>query len=97
MPTLHQKCLVCNNDIYSDDVTNEHHSHYRSNGGEGTPTETLHRDCHIAIHTEDFKAWGRIGGQISALSKQWAFNLLNVRTDPVHEINREFFKLYYSH
>jgi hypothetical protein len=95
MQRLHQTCVVCNKSICDGDVTNEHHPTYRSNGGNGTPTETLHRDCHLAIHAEDFKAWGRIGGQITATTtKVWLVNLLNVRTSKAYHLEREYYAIH---
>ncbi len=93
----HLICGLCEQAIKPDDVTNLHHPVYRSQGG--TETEPVHKGCHIAYHIAqgDFRAFGRIGGQISALSRRWAFNLLNVRTDPAHEMNRAFYTAHYSH
>lgn len=90
-------CALCSQPINAGDEINHHHSRYRSQGG--TETEATHKACHMALHSArgDFKAWGRTGGQISALSKQWAFNLLNVRNDPAHEINRASYLMSYAH
>jgi hypothetical protein len=90
-------CAICEKHVAKDDATDEHHPLYRSQGG--TETVTAHKRCHVLLHSKrgDFKAWGRIGGQVSSLSKQWAFNLKNVRQDTAHEINREFYRMYYAH
>jgi hypothetical protein len=90
-------CHICTQPINAGDVVNNHHVTYRSQGG--TETKPTHKACHVALHTVrgDFKEWGRIGGQISALSKQWSFNLLNVRTHKAHEINRAFNRAMYAH
>jgi hypothetical protein len=90
-------CHVCAQPINQGDVVNHHHVVYRSNGG--TETQPTHKACHVALHSSrnDFRVWGRRGGQISALSKQWSFNLLNVRNHPAHEINRAFNRAMYAH
>ena len=90
-------CFICNQPIKPGDEVNLHHPVYRSQGG--TETRPTHKRCHVALHHArgDFKSWGRIGGQISALSKQWSFNLLNVRTHQAHEINRAFNRAMYAH
>lgn len=89
-------CALCSQPIKPGDV-NMHHPVYRSNGG--TATAPTHKACHVALHSSrnDFAEWGRIGGQISALSRQWAYNLLNVRGDPRHELNRQFNRAMYAH
>jgi hypothetical protein len=90
-------CTLCTQPIAPDDALNMHHPVYRSNGG--TETEPMHKACHVALHSSrnDFSEWGKIGGQISALSKQWAFNLRNVRSHAAHEINRQFNRAMYAH
>jgi cyclopropane fatty-acyl-phospholipid synthase-like methyltransferase len=91
------KCFLCSQAIKPGDETNSHHPVYKSDGG--LKTEPTHKRCHILFHSKrgDFREWGKIGGQISALSKQWAFNLKNVRQDAAHEINRAFYRMYYAH
>lgn len=92
MATLAEKCALCKRPINDSDLTNEHHLVYRSNGGNGTPTQTLHRDCHVAVHAEDFRAWGSIGGRITAeTTKVWTVNLLNVRTSKAYHLEREYY------
>jgi hypothetical protein len=90
-------CFICNQAIKAGDVVNDHHVVYRSQGG--TQTQPTHDRCHVALHSTrgDFRRWGQVGGEISALSKQWAFNLLNVRTHKAHEINRAFNRAMYAH
>ncbi len=90
-------CALCSRAIGPDDAINQHHPVYRSQGG--IETVPMHKACHVAHHSTigDFKAWGRIGGQISALSKRWAYNLKNVSTHPAHEINRAFYTAHYAH
>jgi hypothetical protein len=89
-------CFFCEQPIQPGDV-NMHHPVYKSRGG--TDTAASHRACHASYHSKqgDFREFGRIGGQISALSRRWAFNLKNVRTDPAHEINRSYYRAYYAH
>ena len=90
-------CSLCTQPIAPDDALDMHHPVYRSNGGsETTPT---HKACHIALHSSrsDFAHWGRIGGQLSALSRQWAYNLRNVRSDPRYDIDRQFNRAMYAH
>ena len=91
-------CHLCSKAIKPGDEINHHHSPvYCSQGG--VETEPTHRECHVAFHSArgDFREFGRIGGQISALSKRWSFNLKNVRTDPAHDYNRAFYTAYYAH
>ncbi len=91
------RCALCSGAIKPGDEVNLHHPVYRSAGGR--ETEPTHRDCHIAFHSQqgDFRYFGRIGGQISALSKQWAFNLKHVRTDPLYDAARQFNVAFYAH
>ena len=93
----HLTCGLCDQAIRPDDEINFHHPVYASQGG--VETEPTHRDCHVAYHSAqgDFRAFGRMGGQISALSRRWSFNLKNVRTDPAHEMNRAFYTANYAH
>jgi hypothetical protein len=90
-------CSLCRKPIAPDDALNMHHPVYRSQGG--TETQPTHKACHVALHSSrnDYAEWGRVGGQISALSKQWAFNLRNVKTHAAHEINRQFCRAMYAH
>jgi hypothetical protein len=88
-------CTLCSQPINQGDV-NMHHALYRSNGG--TDTEPTHKACHVALHSSrnDFANWGKRGGQISALSKQWSFNLRGVNAHPAHDINRQFNRAFYA-
>jgi hypothetical protein len=88
-------CALCSQPIAPGDV-NRHHPAYRSQGG--TETEPAHKRCHVELHRSrgDFKAWGRIGGQLSALNRRWSFNLLNVRTSAAHDFNRQFNRAFYA-
>jgi hypothetical protein len=90
-------CYLCNQpiDVYS--PINWHHPEYKSNGG--TETEPTHKECHVEFHSinNDFKQWGKIGGRISALSKRWSFNLLDVREHPAHQVNRDFYLMNYAY
>ena len=91
-------CYLCNQRIEPQATVNRHHYETLKSEG-GKLVAPTHQQCHIEFHsrTGQFKEWGRIGGQISALSKQWAFNLLNVRSHPAHEINRSFNRAMYAH
>jgi hypothetical protein len=88
-------CHFCGRCINQAEL-NYHHLIPRSQGGEVTvPT---HKSCHITHHSTSghFRHWGRVGGQISALSRQWAFTLKNVRDNPAYEMDRQFYLLYYA-
>ena len=90
-------CNLCSKAIKPNDVTNLHHPVYRSKGG--VATEPTHQECHIAYHSiqGDFQAFGRIGGQISATTKRWSFNLKNVKDHPAYELSRQFYRAHYAH
>jgi len=87
---------MCDQQIAPDELNLHHGPVYRSDGG--TVTEPVHQSCHVNFHSRagDFREWGRLGGQLSALSKRWAFNLKGVRTHPAHDINRSFYALHYA-
>jgi hypothetical protein len=87
-------CFFCEAPIQPGDV-NMHHPVYKSRGG--TETRPAHIKCHRDHHREDFKEWGRIGGQISALDKHWAFTLKGVKTDPLYDQARSFNRAHYAH
>ena len=89
-------CYFCTMPIAPGDV-NMHHPVYMSRGG--IEIAASHRACHVSFHSKqgDFAEFGRIGGQISALTRRWAFNLKNVCTDPAHEINRSYYRAFYAH
>jgi hypothetical protein len=73
------KCFLCSQTLNSLDEIEYHHPTYKSNGGvEAFPT---HKSCHRNHHSSkgDFKEWGKL----SALTRAWSFNLLNVRTHPL--------------
>jgi hypothetical protein len=88
-------CYFCSEPIQPGDV-NMHHPVYRSRGG--AHVEPSHKACHVAHHRDlgDFKAWGRIGGQITAITRRWAFNLKNVRSDPAYDTDRSFYLAFYA-
>jgi hypothetical protein len=90
-------CHLCQAGIAAGDEVNLHHPTPRSQGG--TRVEPTHRDCHVRFHSQSnhFREWGKIGGQISALSKQWAFNLRNVKDDPAYDYARQFNRAFYAH
>jgi hypothetical protein len=92
MQRVQETCAHCNQVINESEQINEHHPHYVSLGGRGTPTQTLHRSCHVAVHAEDWKAWGRVGGQITAeTTKVWSVNLLNVRCHEAYHLERQYY------
>jgi len=75
---------------------NYHHPTPKSQGGEIiVPT---HKSCHITHHSTNghFRSWGRTGGQLSALTRRWAFTLKHVKDNPVYEMDRQFYLLYYA-
>lgn len=81
----------------SDEEINLHHTVYKSKGG--THVEPAHKRCHVEHHSQqnDFRNWGRQGGQISAITRRWAFNLRSVRNNPAYEFDRAFYRAYYAH
>jgi hypothetical protein len=90
-------CYFCEQAIQPGDAVNLHHPVYKSNGG--THVEPSHERCHVAHHSDqgDFKAWGRIGGQISALTRRWAFNLRGVKDHPAYDFDRNYYFAFYAH
>jgi hypothetical protein len=89
-------CYFCTMPIAPGDV-NMHHPVYKSRGG--THVEPSHKACHVAHHSDqgDFKTWGRIGGELSALTQRWAFNLRGVRDNPAYDLNRAYYLMLYAH
>ena len=86
-------CYLCTQPITERDEVEHHHPIYKSRGGiETAPT---HKECHRAHHANqgDFVAWGKM----SALTRAWAFNLLNVRTNPAYEFDRAYYLMTYAH
>ena len=86
-------CYFCTHPITEQDEGEYHHPVYKSRGGvEVAPT---HKECHRAHHTDegDFRAWGKA----SALTRAWAFNLVNVRTHPAYEFDRAYYLMTYAH
>jgi hypothetical protein len=75
---------------------NNHHIVPKSEGG--VVTAPAHRSCHIKHHSTNghFRYWGRIGGQLSAITRQWAFNLKHIRDDPTYELDRQFYRMFYA-
>ena len=90
-------CHFCSEQIEPGDAVNLHHPVYRSNGG--TQVEPSHTACHRAFHSDqgDFRYWGRIGGQITALTRRWAFNLRGVKDHPAYDTDRSFYSAFYAH
>jgi len=89
-------CLFCQVAIEPGDV-NMHHPVYRSKGGRDT--QPSHKACHRSFHSSqgDFKSWGRIGGQITALTRRWSFNLRGVKDHPAYDFDRAYYVAYYAH
>jgi hypothetical protein len=89
-------CFFCEQPIQPGDV-NMHHPVYRSQGG--THVEPSHKSCHVAHHSDsgDFKSWGRIGGQITALTRRWSFNLRGVKDHPAYDFDRAYYIAHYAH
>jgi hypothetical protein len=90
------KCYFCALPILAGQTVNDHHIVYRSRGG--TETAPAHQHCHVNHHSTsgDFKSWGRIGGQITAITRRWSFNLRNVRNHPAYEMDRAYYLALYS-
>jgi hypothetical protein len=88
-------CYFCNGRIRAGDL-NIHHPTPKSEGG--TVTVPTHKSCHVAHHSQEghFRAWGRAGGQLSALTCLWAFTLRGVKDNPAYELQRQFYRLYYA-
>jgi hypothetical protein len=91
------QCFFCSLPILTGEPVNHHHVIYRSRGG--TETAPAHRGCHVAHHSNsnDFREWGRIGGQITAITRRWSFNLKNVRDNPAFELDRQYYLALYAH
>ena len=90
-------CFFCTKEIQPGQPVDYHHPIYKSAGGK--VVAPAHKSCHISHHSEqgDFRAFGRIGGQISATTKRWAFNLKNVKDHPAYELSRQFYRAHYAH
>lgn len=89
------RCYFCNQAIAPDEL-NQHHITPKSEGG--TATAPAHRSCHVSHHSKNghYKSWGRIGGQLSAITRRWAFTLKGVKDNPAYELHRQFYRLYYA-
>jgi hypothetical protein len=89
-------CHLCEQPIISLAGLHLHHITPKCEGG--IETVATHPHCHTQHHRQngDFRRWGAVGGQISTLDRHWAFNLRNVKTDPRHNVNRLFYRLYYA-
>jgi hypothetical protein len=90
-------CYFCRAAILPDDEINYHHPVLRSQGG--TRVEPSHKACHVAHHSNsnEFREWGREGGQLSAMTKRWAFYLRGVKDNPLYEDARQFYRAFYAH
>jgi hypothetical protein len=89
-------CCLCKQTITKDQQIEFHHPVYKSRGG--TETAPTHKACHRRHHSEqgDFAAWGRIGGNITALTRVWAFNLKHVKNNPAFDTDRKFYLSFYA-
>ena len=89
-------CYLCKQAIAAHQQIEHHHPLYKSNGG--TETKPTHKACHRVFHSTqgDFKAWGRRGGSLSALTRAWSVNLKNVNTHPAFAMDRAFYLLNYA-
>jgi hypothetical protein len=89
-------CAICFDPIIPGQRVNEHHEVYKCRGGK--TTTPVHKDCHVKLHGTrgDFREFGRIGGQISALDKHWAFTLKGVKDSPLYEQARAFNRAMYA-
>jgi hypothetical protein len=87
------KCFLCSQPITAQDEIEYHHHTYKSKGG--VETFPTHKQCHRNHHSNkgDFKEWGKL----SALTRAWSFNLLNVRTNPAYEFDRSYYLTLYAH
>ena len=87
------KCFLCSQAITNQDEIEYHHPAYKSRGG--VETFPTHKSCHRNHHSSkgDFKEWGKL----SALTRAWSFNLLNVRTHPAYEFDRSYYLTLYAH
>jgi hypothetical protein len=88
-----KQCALCSRKIRKHEKVNLHHTlTLRSYGGQ--KVAEVHETCHRNHHKSngDFAAFGRL----SALDRHWAFYLKHVKDDPAHEVNRNFYWLYYS-
>jgi hypothetical protein len=93
---MNPACYFCEQPVQPGDV-NMHHPVYRSQGG--MHVETSHVACHRAFHCDqgDFRAWGRIGGEITALTRRWSFNLRGVKDHPAYDFDRSYYLAHYAH
>lgn len=86
-------CYFCKTEIKQDHPINLHHPTYKSDGG--THVEPAHETCHVEYHSKqgDFQRWGKQ----SAVTRRWAFNLKNVRTNPAYDFDRQYYLALYAH
>ena len=85
-------CYLCQNPIAAQDEIEYHHPTYKSRGGK--EVFPCHKHCHRAHHQSkgDFRAWGKL----SSLTRAWSFNLLNVRSHPAYEFDRNYYLALYA-
>jgi hypothetical protein len=67
----------------------------RSTSKGGVETFPTHKECHRSHHSSkgDFVAWGKM----SAFTRAWSFNLLNVRNHPAYDFDRAYYLMNYAH
>ena len=89
-------CFLCKQAITPNQQVEHHHPIYKSEGG--TQTAPTHKACHRQYHSEqgDFRAWGKQGGALAALTRVWSINLKNVNTHPVFAMDRAFYIANYA-
>jgi hypothetical protein len=85
-------CYFCSKQITQVQPINLHHPQYKSNGG--TQVEPAHEQCHIEYHSRqgDFREFGKR----SSMTRAWAFNLKNVRTNPAFDFDRAYYLMLYA-
>ncbi|HEX5733366.1 MAG TPA: hypothetical protein VF131_11080 [Blastocatellia bacterium] len=86
-------CYLCQKPITAQDEVEHHHPIYKSRGGK--QTAPCHKSCHRNHHrtSGDFRDWGKA----SAMTRAWAFNLLNVRNHPAYDFDRAYYLMNYAH
>jgi hypothetical protein len=92
------RCLLCSLPILTGQEVHQHHHEILKSQG-GTETAPVHGHCHRAHHSNrgEFRQWGSEGGQRSALTRRWSFNLQNVRSNPAFDFDRAYYLALYAH
>jgi len=86
-------CYLCQQPITTRQAVEYHHPIYKSRGG--IEVASTHKACHRTHHSQqgDFRQWGRM----SAMTRAWAFNLVNVRNHPAYDFDRAYYLMTYAH